>query len=245
LTTQRSIYLAPTGLGNVHPVGLAHVDWRGRGGYVVAPPSRHTSGHPYQWLPGRGLDVPVAEVPAVLLTQLERRRPLRPAGPVAPPVLSDGPCDRYARAALAEELARVAAARSASATGNCGSRLATSTTWSRSAPSTTAKSTTGCFRPPNAADSWPRSPARPAALSRPAARSAWPIPAAPPTQPAKNAPVSRRRCGRLANRPMRGGDGLGRRRPPGRLTLFGGWARAAAKQSPRPPTTHRKEFLDG
>jgi hypothetical protein len=110
LTTQRSIYLAPTGLGNVHPVGLAHVDWRGRGGYVVAPPSRHTSGHPYQWLPGRGLDVPVAEVPAVLLTQLERRRPLRPAGPVAPPVLSDGPCDRYARAALAEELARVAAA---------------------------------------------------------------------------------------------------------------------------------------
>jgi hypothetical protein len=24
-----------------------------------------------------------------------------------------------------------------------------------------------------------------------------------------------------------------------------GWARAAAKQSPRPPTTHRKEFLDG
>jgi hypothetical protein len=24
-----------------------------------------------------------------------------------------------------------------------------------------------------------------------------------------------------------------------------GWARAAAKQSPRPPTTRRKEFLDG
>jgi hypothetical protein len=51
-------YLAPTGLGNVHPQGLEHVDWRGRGGYVVAPPSRHASGHPYQWLAGRDLDTP-------------------------------------------------------------------------------------------------------------------------------------------------------------------------------------------
>jgi Bifunctional DNA primase/polymerase, N-terminal len=31
-------YLAPTGLGNAHPTGLDHTDWRGRGGYVVAPP---------------------------------------------------------------------------------------------------------------------------------------------------------------------------------------------------------------
>jgi hypothetical protein len=51
-------YLAPTGLGNVHPRDLEHVDWRGRGGYVVAPPSRHASGHPYQWLAGRALDTP-------------------------------------------------------------------------------------------------------------------------------------------------------------------------------------------
>jgi hypothetical protein len=36
LTTQRSIYLAPTGLGNVNPRELEGVDWRGRGGYVVA-----------------------------------------------------------------------------------------------------------------------------------------------------------------------------------------------------------------
>jgi hypothetical protein len=40
------LYLAPTGLGNVRPQDLEHVDWRGRGGYVVAPPSRHASGHP-------------------------------------------------------------------------------------------------------------------------------------------------------------------------------------------------------
>src|SRR4029453_2232243 len=37
-------YLAPIGLGNVRPAGLEHVDWRGRGGYVVAPPSHHASG---------------------------------------------------------------------------------------------------------------------------------------------------------------------------------------------------------
>jgi hypothetical protein len=45
-------YLVPTGLGNVHPAGLAQVDWRGRGGYVVAPPSRHASGDPYRWVAG-------------------------------------------------------------------------------------------------------------------------------------------------------------------------------------------------
>jgi hypothetical protein len=31
-------YLAPTGLGNASPAGLAHMDWRGRDGYVVARP---------------------------------------------------------------------------------------------------------------------------------------------------------------------------------------------------------------
>ena len=103
-------YLAPTGLGNARPTGLEHVDWRGRGGYVVAPPSRHHSGHPYRWIAGRELDVPVAEVPAVLLERLERRPPQRPAGRVELPAVGDGLGDRYARAALAEELARVGAA---------------------------------------------------------------------------------------------------------------------------------------
>jgi hypothetical protein len=103
-------YLAPTGLGNVHPAGLEHVDWRGRGGYVVAPPSRHASGHPYQWAAGRDLDTPPGKVPAVVLERLERRPPQRPAGPVQLPAVGDGPGSRYARAALAEELARVAAA---------------------------------------------------------------------------------------------------------------------------------------
>jgi len=104
-------YLAPTGLGNNRPAGLEHVDWRGWGGYVVAPPSRHASGHPYQWATGRDLDTPPGQVPAVLLERLERPPPQRPAGPVELPAAGDGPGERYAQAALAQELARVAAAR--------------------------------------------------------------------------------------------------------------------------------------
>jgi hypothetical protein len=103
-------YLTPTGLGNNRPVGLAHVDWRGRGGYVVAPPSRHASGHPYHWLPGRTLDTPPGQVPSVLLERLQPRQLQRPTGPDQLPTAADGSGERYARAALAQELARVAAA---------------------------------------------------------------------------------------------------------------------------------------
>ena len=103
-------YLAPTGLGNVRPAGLEHVDWRGRGGYVVAPPSRHASGHPYQWVAGRDLDTPPGQVPAVLLERLQPRQRQRPTRSGPAPGRRRRPGDRYARAALAEELARVAAA---------------------------------------------------------------------------------------------------------------------------------------
>jgi hypothetical protein len=103
-------YVAPTGLGNVRPADLAHVDWRGWGGYVVAPPSRHASGRPYQWSTGRDLDTPLAQVPAVLVERLERRPPQRSPHPMQVPAVDAGPNDRYARAALATELARVATA---------------------------------------------------------------------------------------------------------------------------------------
>jgi hypothetical protein len=103
-------YLAPTGLGNARPQGLEHVDWRGRGGYVVAPPSRHASGHPYQWAAGRDLDTPPGPVPAVLWERLQPRQRQRPTRPVQPPAAADRAGGRYAQAALAEELARVAAA---------------------------------------------------------------------------------------------------------------------------------------
>jgi hypothetical protein len=102
--------LAPTGLGNVHPAGLAHVDWRGRGGYVVAPPSRHHSGLVYEFVPGRGLDAPLVQVPAALMERLQQRQADRPAAPVVSLPLAGGAAHPYARAALAEELARVAAA---------------------------------------------------------------------------------------------------------------------------------------
>jgi hypothetical protein len=50
------------------------------------------------------------EVPAVLLARLERRPPQRSPHPVELAATGATPGDRYARAALAEELARVAAA---------------------------------------------------------------------------------------------------------------------------------------
>jgi hypothetical protein len=102
-------YLAPTGLGNTHPHGFERVDWRGRGGYVVAPPSRHHSGHPYQWVSGRDLDTPLAEVPVPLLERLQRQLD-RPAVPTVSLPLGDGSGSRYGQTALAQELTRVATA---------------------------------------------------------------------------------------------------------------------------------------
>jgi Bifunctional DNA primase/polymerase, N-terminal len=95
-------WFAPTGLGNRPPRGLAHVDWRGRGGAVLAPPSRHISGRRYRWL--RSLDAaPLPEVPAALRALLDPQpptttRPTRPAEPAAPG-------HPYGRTVLAAELA--------------------------------------------------------------------------------------------------------------------------------------------
>jgi len=103
-------YLHPTGLGNAQPQQLQQVDWRGRGGYVVAPPSRHATGQGYQWVIGRDLDTPLAEVPAPLRARLERRSPQRSLASVERPAAGVDLGNRYARAALAQELARVATA---------------------------------------------------------------------------------------------------------------------------------------
>jgi hypothetical protein len=53
---------------------------------------------------------PPGQVPSVLLERLQPRQLQRPTGPVQLPSAADGLGERYAQAALAEELARVAAA---------------------------------------------------------------------------------------------------------------------------------------
>jgi hypothetical protein len=95
-------WVTPTGLGNRPPRGLAHVDWRGIGGCVLAPPSRHVSGGTYWWL--RGLDqAPLPEVPAALRALLDPDRPTT-TGPVGAgrPATPGHP---YGRRVLAAELA--------------------------------------------------------------------------------------------------------------------------------------------
>jgi hypothetical protein len=95
-------WFTPTGLGNRPPRGLAHIDWRGIGGCVLAPPSRHASGQHYRWLVG--LDqAPLPEVPAALRVRLDPDPPpsTRPAGRLDPA----GPGHPYGRTVLAAELA--------------------------------------------------------------------------------------------------------------------------------------------
>jgi hypothetical protein len=105
------VLLAPTGAGNrvrLRP-GL---DWRGRGGLIVAPPSRHRSGRRYRWV--RPLTTELPEVPAglrrLLVPPKSERATLPPAAGPA------GRAGAYARAALDREADRVATA--AAGTGN-------------------------------------------------------------------------------------------------------------------------------
>jgi Bifunctional DNA primase/polymerase, N-terminal len=95
----------PSGLGN--RVGLLPgVDWRGRDGLIVAPPSRHASGTPYAWV--RPLTATLPEVPAGLRRLLAP--PPTPRTTLAPAPTSTGGRGAYGRAALARERAAVAAA---------------------------------------------------------------------------------------------------------------------------------------
>jgi archaellum biogenesis ATPase FlaH len=49
---------------------LPGIDLRGNGGYVVAPPSIHPSGHQYQWIKGKCLDdLPLADLPEIVLVR--------------------------------------------------------------------------------------------------------------------------------------------------------------------------------
>jgi Bifunctional DNA primase/polymerase, N-terminal len=92
---------APTGYGNRVRL-LPGVDWRGRSGLVVAPPSRHTSGGRYAWL--RPLTATLPEVPTGLRRLLAPPRPA-PSPPRTPVRRRVG----YGAAALAGEAAKVRA----------------------------------------------------------------------------------------------------------------------------------------
>jgi hypothetical protein len=95
-------WFTPTGLGNRPPRGLAHVDWRGIGGCVLAPPSHHASGRAYCWL--RTLNqAPLPDVPAALRALLELPAP----GPVDTPPLPVPVGHPYGRRVLADELAQL------------------------------------------------------------------------------------------------------------------------------------------
>jgi hypothetical protein len=109
---------APTGLGN--RVGLlAGVDWRGRDGLIVAPPSRHASGRRYAWV--RPLTATLPTVPAGLRRRLAPPPAERTTLPPAPrPAGGDvSRAGRYAQAALQREAARV----HASPPGTCNDTL--------------------------------------------------------------------------------------------------------------------------
>jgi Bifunctional DNA primase/polymerase, N-terminal len=96
---------APTGFGNRVRL-LPGVDWRGRRGLIVAPPSQHVSNRRYTWV--RPLTATLPEVPAGLRRLLAPppvKRTTLPPAPVAP-----GHSGGYGRAALARERAAVAAA---------------------------------------------------------------------------------------------------------------------------------------
>jgi hypothetical protein len=93
-------WFEPTGYGNRVRL-LPGVDWRGAGGYVVAPPSRHASGRAYRWIRGPGQRL--AGGTAALLDLL--------AGPMfAGSEQAIAHPDRYATVTLTAEADRVARA---------------------------------------------------------------------------------------------------------------------------------------
>ncbi len=100
------LYLQPSGTGPrnpIHPELLAHVDWRGKGAYAIAPPSRHAHGA-YTWV--RGLDTPLKPAPPALQALLQPRRVERPE-PLQSRVVEPG--HPYGQAALAGECEELAA----------------------------------------------------------------------------------------------------------------------------------------
>ncbi len=97
-------YVAPTGMGNAVDL-VAGVDWRGLGGYVVAPPSRRPTGR-YSWIVGgledQGPDTELVAPPAWLARLHPARRAARAPRPRGP--AGNVAATNYGRAALNAEL---------------------------------------------------------------------------------------------------------------------------------------------
>lgn len=70
-------YLEATGQGNRSSLVAkgSGLDWRGVGGYVVAPPSLHYLGGLYSWIDGYGPDLELPAVPGYLAHLVRTRRP--------------------------------------------------------------------------------------------------------------------------------------------------------------------------
>jgi len=97
------LLFAPTGYGSPKRI-LPGVDWRGRGGYVLVWPSRHSSGGRYRWV--RPLTPELPKAPTALRGLLAPPPPPAPRPP-GPAVVTVG--GGYGPAALRAECARVAA----------------------------------------------------------------------------------------------------------------------------------------
>lgn len=80
---------------------LPGVDWRGRGGAIVAPPSRHATGRRYSF------QQPWTNPPALPDCPEPLRRLVLPPPPVMAAADAIGDLDRYAQAALDGELQRI------------------------------------------------------------------------------------------------------------------------------------------
>lgn len=97
----------PTGEGNRTRI-VEQVDWRGAGGYIVAPPSVHCTGRRYEWLPGLGPHTPLSPVPDWLHDLVVRPKPATHTGHMAPSLQRPG--NGYAQRALQAEVGSVAMA---------------------------------------------------------------------------------------------------------------------------------------
>jgi hypothetical protein len=107
------VYVSPTGRGNTVKLGgLDGVDWRGRGGYVVAPPSVRDDGGTWEWTNGTpvdlGPDTPIVTAPGWVLALFGQPRRL----PVAAGWSQPRHAGRtgYGAAAMERELGRLAVA---------------------------------------------------------------------------------------------------------------------------------------